>query len=164
MVYGRVRHAYEQVGAQANIHPVKLVHMMYERAILHLKHAEEGISEKNPKKRGENLSKAIAIISELNTSIKSDDESEAAGFLRGLYHAILLELPKVSANEDVTILQRSCSYIERLKEIWEQTAMKENGFVPNGNQREKELQNRKDEQSGDNMEKPQRVQGLSVSV
>ncbi len=121
------RNAYRQSEAQTKIHPVKLIHLMYERAVVHLEMAEEGIKQNSPKMRGENLSKAIAIIAELNASVKDDDNSEAAQFLRGLYAAILQELPKVAVNDDIQILQQSGSYIKKLKEIWEQTAMVEAG-------------------------------------
>ncbi len=125
----RVRNAYRQSESQADIHPVKLIHIMYERVIMHLELAEDGIRDNDPRKRGENLGKAIAIISELNASIKKDDESEAAGFLRGLYGAILIELPKVSLTEDIKILKQTQTYICRLKKIWEETAMRENNLL-----------------------------------
>ena len=121
------RNAYRQSEAQTKIHPVKLIHLMYERTLVHLEMAEEGIKRKSPQMRGENLSKAIAIIAELNASVKDDDDSEASQFLRGLYGAILQELPKVAVNDDVQILQQTMSYIKKLKEIWEQTAMMEAG-------------------------------------
>ncbi|MCJ7602173.1 MAG: flagellar protein FliS [Desulfobulbaceae bacterium] len=117
--------AYRQSGVKAKIHPVKLIAMMYERTIVHLQLAEEGLIEKKPQKRGEHLGKAIAIITELYASVKEVDESDAAEFLRGLYGAILVELPKVTVSGDVEILQQTRRYIERLKEIWEQTAVKE---------------------------------------
>ncbi|MEA3546795.1 MAG: flagellar export chaperone FliS [Thermodesulfobacteriota bacterium] len=117
--------AYQQSEGQAKIHPVKLIFLMYERTLAHLFQAEEGIREKNPKKRGENLGKAIAIITELNASVKGDDTSESARFLKGLYGAILTELPKTAISDDLEILQRSRRYIQRLKEIWEQTALRE---------------------------------------
>lgn len=125
MVGQNVLNAYRKVARQAEIHPVKLIHMLYERALDHLELAEEGIREHAPAKRGENISKTIAIVTELNASIKSDDDSEAAGFLRGLYRAILLELPRVSVSGDVQVLRQAYSYLERLKNIWEQTAMAE---------------------------------------
>jgi flagellar protein FliS len=117
--------AYRQSGVKAKINPVKLIAMMYERALVHLQFAEEGVIEKKPQKRGEHLGKAIAIITELYAAVKEGDESDAAEFLRGLYSAILVELPKVSVSGDVEILQQTRRYIERLKEIWEQTALKE---------------------------------------
>ncbi len=117
--------AYQQTEGQAKIHPVKLIYLLYERTLVHLFQAEEGIREKNPKKRGENLGKAIAIIAELNASVKEDDNSESARFLKGLYGAILTELPKTAVSDDIEILQQSRRYIQRLKEIWEQTALRE---------------------------------------
>lgn len=129
MTTARVRNAYQRTEKMATIHPVKLVHLMYERLIVHLDVAVEGIEEGNAQKRGENLGKAIAIITELNASIKNDDQSEAAVFLRGLYTTILVELPKVSINNDKAIVVRARKYIKRLMETWEQTAMRENGLL-----------------------------------
>jgi len=117
--------AYRQSEGQAKIHPVKLIYLMYERTLVHLFQAEEGMREKNPKKRGENLGKAIAIIAELNASVKEDNNSESARFLKGLYGTILTELPKTAVFDDLEILQQSRRYIQRLKEIWEQTALRE---------------------------------------
>lgn len=129
MVYSHMVNAYRRSEKQAEIHPVRLIHMMYERILTHLQYAEAGIKEGNPKKRGENLGKAIALITELNASIKQDDESEAAHFLRGLYNSILMELPKVSVSGKVDVLRQTARYIKELKKIWEETAMIEHGFA-----------------------------------
>ena len=125
MVGQKVLDAYRTTEKQAEIQPVKLIHMLYERVLVHLELAEEGIREQTPKKRGENLGKAIAIISELQASIKSEDHSEAALFLRGLYGTILVELPKVSVTQDAKVLRQASSYLKQLKKIWEETAMRE---------------------------------------
>jgi len=127
MVGQKVLDAYRTTEKQAEIQPVKLIHMLYERVLVHLELAEEGIREQTPKKRGENLGKAIAIITELQASIKSEDHSEAAQFLRGLYGAILVELPRISVTQDVKMLRQARTYLERLKRIWEETAMRESG-------------------------------------
>lgn len=129
MVGQQALNAYRNMGKQAEVHPVKLIHMLYERVLMHLDLTEEGIKENSPRKRGENLGKAIAIVTELSVSIKSDDNSEAAVFLRGLYGTILLELPKVAVSQDLQVLRQARGYLERLKEIWEQTAMRESGEV-----------------------------------
>lgn len=128
----KVRSAYQKSEAQAQIHPVKLIHLLYERVLVHLEMAEQGIVANNIKLRGENLSKAIAIIAELNASIKEGDDSETAGFLRGLYSAILMELPKVAIANDVAIVKQSHRYLKRLLEIWEATAMVEAGLAGGG--------------------------------
>ncbi len=127
MVGQKALDAYRTTEKQAEIQPVKLIHMLYERVLVHLELAEEGIREQAPKKRGENLGKAIAIITELQASIKSEDHSEAAQFLRGLYGAILVELPRISVSQDVKMLRQARTYLERLKGIWEETAMRESG-------------------------------------
>ena len=121
----KVRNAYRQSESQANINPVKLIHMMYDRLLIHLNSAMENIARGELAKRGDNLGKSIALLTELNASIADDDSSEAANFLRGLYGAILQELPKVSLDNDTKILQQAINYIEKLKDIWEQTAMVE---------------------------------------
>jgi flagellar protein FliS len=124
----KARSAYQKSEAQAQVHPVKLIHLLYERVLVHLQLAEQGMAANDAKARGENLGKAIAIISELNASIKDEDSSEAAGFLRGLYSAILMELPKVGISLDAAIVQQAYRYIDRLREIWESTAMVEAGL------------------------------------
>lgn len=124
----KVRNAYQRSESQAQIHPVKLIHLLYERVLLHLELAEQAVIEHEVKARGENLSKAIAIISELNASIELTDTSDAAEFLQGLYAAILLELPKVAITSDVEIIRQSHRYLSRLLEIWQATAMEEAGL------------------------------------
>ncbi len=124
----QARNIYRQTEKLATIHPVKLVHLMYERVLIHLDLVLEGVEEHDPVKRGENLGRAIAIVTELNASIRKEDASEAAEFLRGLYSAILVELPKVAVNNDGEVVRRARRYLAKLKEIWEQTAMREHGF------------------------------------
>ncbi len=128
----QARKRYRQTEKLATIHPVKLVHLMYERVLVHLDLVLEAVEERDPVKRGENLGRAIAIVTELNASIRKEDASEAAEFLRGLYSAILVELPKVAVNNDAEIVRRARRYLGKLKEIWEQTAMREHGFSVEG--------------------------------
>ncbi len=125
----QARNAYRQTEQLASIHPVKLIYLMYERVLSHLDLALEAMEEDNPVKRGENIGRAIALITELNASIKKDDDSEAAAFLRGLYAAILVELPKVALNNDQEIVRRARRYMGRLKTLWEETAMREHGLA-----------------------------------
>ena len=87
------------------------------------------MAEKNPRKRGEHLGKAIAFVTELNASLDLEKGGEAAIFLRGLYQAILVELSKVSVTNDVEVIKRTCRYLQRLKDIWEQTVMQETAVV-----------------------------------
>ena len=121
-----------QINTYLNTHydgmtPEQLILMLFKGALNRLKQARQGIEENNIQKRGENLSKAIAIISELHSSVDSKMTDESTLFLRGLYASILAELPKVSINNDVAIIDRTVRYIERLAQIWETTVMNRQG-------------------------------------
>ncbi len=128
MVSSQAKNAYQQTVMQANIHPVQLIHMLYERVLVHLELAEVAILENQPQSRGEHLGKVIAIVTELYVSVQPDD-SDSSQFLLGLYEAILEELPSVSESKDVEVVRRSHRYLQRLKEVWEETAMQENGLA-----------------------------------
>jgi flagellar protein FliS len=107
--------------------PKELILLLYEEALRQMEGAKQGLLRKDPRKRGEHLGRAVAVVSELNSSLASDVDDESIHFLRGLYGAILTELPKVSVTEDAGILDRAMAYIARLKEIWEQDVMKRGG-------------------------------------
>ncbi len=122
--------------------PEQLILMLFKGTLDRIRLTWEGIEENDVKKRGENLSKTIAIISELNSSIDTTMNDESTQFLRGLYTAILSELPKVSINNDTQILKQTHSYISKLMEIWENDVMGKSpqnkkiaiqGIVKNGN-------------------------------
>lgn len=127
---------YQQINTYLNNHydgmdPEQLILLLYKGALSRLKLAREGIKERDVKKKGENLSKAIAIISELNASVDSKMEDDSTHFLRGLYTAILTELPKVTLNNDLKILTQTEKYISELKNIWEKDVMtKEKQSIP----------------------------------
>ncbi len=106
--------------------PEKLIQMLYKGALRNLSLAKEGINENNPRKRGEHLSKTIAIVSELYSSLNPEMTDESTQFLRGLYSNMLVELPKISINNDIKTLDLAYSYLERLNEIWEHAVMDKN--------------------------------------
>lgn len=109
--------------------PEQLILMLYNGALDRIEKTRQGIKEKNIQKRGENLSKVIAIISELNASVDPKMNDESTRFLRGLYTAILAELPKVSMTNDIVILNRTESYIKKLKQIWVTDVMGSNAGI-----------------------------------
>ncbi len=125
----KARNAYQQTEALSKIHPVKLIQLMYERLLVHLELAGNAMLKDDAKGRGENLGRAIALVTELYASIHEDDESEAAGFLRGLYSSILTELPKAAVANDIEVIRTAGRYVSRLNEIWAETAMVEAGLV-----------------------------------
>ncbi len=121
-----IKKAYSSAQVYENMDPQVLILMLFKGALRFLKLAKIGVEECDPKKRGENISKVIAIVAELNNSLKMDKADEGVRFVKGLYIAILKELPKVSINNDIKIVNTTISYISKLKEIWENDVMSNN--------------------------------------
>jgi flagellar secretion chaperone FliS len=117
------RNAYLQAKVQPETNPKRLILMLYEGALEDLRLAKEAIEQHNARQRGEHLSRAVAIISTLLTSLDSNVTDESIAFLRGLYQAMLVELGKVAVTHDVKVLDLAFRYLERLKQIWEQDVM-----------------------------------------
>ncbi|TWI72379.1 flagellar biosynthetic protein FliS [Desulfobotulus alkaliphilus] len=103
--------------------PRRLILMLYDGALRFLKGAREGALENNPQKRGENLGRAIAIISELQASLNPDMNDEATEFLRGLYGSILAELPTASISNNIKPIEQTERYITQLRKIWAEEVM-----------------------------------------
>ncbi|SDT85703.1 flagellar export chaperone FliS [Desulfobacula phenolica] len=127
--------AYQQINTYLNNHydgmnPEQLILLLFNGALTRLQLTREGIEEKNIQKKGENLSKAIAIISELNASVDSTMTDDSTQFLRGIYTAILTELPNITLNNDLKTLDRAQGYISRLKDIWETEVMPKKQVSP----------------------------------
>lgn len=101
--------------------PHKLILMLYDAAIKNLYKARDGIRTKDLVMRSEGLSKTIAIVSELLSAVQG--ENEAAGFLRGLYSAILAELPKINLTNDEKTLNTAIKYLTQLRHIWQTEVM-----------------------------------------
>jgi len=123
MVTHYARTAYLQAKVQPETDPKRLILMLYEGALEDIRLAREGILEHNARKRGEHLSRAVAIVSALNTALDSNVTDEPIAFLRGLYQAMLVELSKVAVTHDLNVLDLAFRYLERLKQIWEQNVM-----------------------------------------
>ncbi len=123
MVHGNAINSYHKAQVYDEMDPQKLILMLYEGAIKRIVLAREGIKRSDPKLRGENLGKAIAIIAELNASLDENIKTEEINFLRGLYAAMLAELPKVSITEDIKTLDRAEKYLNELKRIWVENVM-----------------------------------------
>ncbi|WP_179953074.1 flagellar export chaperone FliS [Desulfobotulus mexicanus] len=103
--------------------PRRLILMLYDGALRFLKGAREGALENNPQKRGENIGRAIAIITELQASLNPNMNDDATEFLRGLYTSILAELPTASIANNVKPIEQTERYIAQLRKIWAEEVM-----------------------------------------
>jgi len=114
---------YHKSQAHECMEPQQLTLLLYKEAIKRLNLTKSALLEENIAKRGENLGRAIAIISELNSCLMTDNETEEILFLRGLYTSILTELPKVNVTKSVDTLDTVLRYMQKLKDIWQNDVM-----------------------------------------
>ncbi len=145
MVPNNALDLYQKAQLYDEIDPNKLIFLLYEGAIKRIKLAREGVVKQDPKLRGENLGKAIAIVAELSAALDTSVDTDEIHFLKGLYTAMLVELPKVSVTGDVRILDRAEKYLTQLKKIWETTVM---NYSANKNRPPSNTQNIKPMQTG----------------
>jgi len=114
---------YNQSQAHECMEPAQLTLILYKEAIKRLNLTKRALLEDDTPRRGENLGRAIAIISELNACLSTDTKTDEILFLKGLYTSILTELPRVNVTKDISTLDTALRYLGRLKEIWENEVM-----------------------------------------
>lgn len=130
MTYGSAASAYRQTELVTSEDPKKLILMLYDGAIRFLEQARAGVLSGDIRRRGENLSRVLAIIGELNACLNMEAGGETAEFLRGLYMYMLTELPKVSISNDIEIVDKSMRYLKELRKLWEQRVMGRGEMTP----------------------------------
>lgn len=118
--------AYQQTSVTTT-DPATLILMLYDGAIKNLFIVREGINENDIVKRGEHLSKAIAIISELLSSVRGDEKNEVANFLKNIYSTMLTELVKVNLSNDIKPLELSIKYLAQMRDIWKKEVINGEG-------------------------------------
>ncbi len=123
MVYPNGTSAYRKTEVSTTTDPKKLIQMLYDGALRFLEKARIGTMQKEPKLRGENLGKALDIITELNSCLDIEKGGETAEYLREIYLYMLMELPKVNLNNNVEMIERAMRYIKELKRLWEERVM-----------------------------------------
>ncbi len=123
MTYGSAASAYRKTELVTSSDPKQLILMLYDGAIRFLEQARAGVLSGDIRRRGENLSRVLAIIGELNACLNMDAGGETAEFLRGLYMYMLTELPKVSLDNNIETVDKSMRYLKELRKLWEQRVM-----------------------------------------
>ncbi len=137
-MYGAALNSYRRNSVTTLEDPQKIVKLLFEGAIKELGLVKSYFDE--PRKRGQHLGKAIAIIGELQAGVNLEKGGEAAQFLYGLYGAMVRELSKISGQkEDLETIERSIRYLAELKKIWVECVLQGNGHRAEGQDEEPRL-------------------------
>jgi len=104
--------------------PVRLVVLLYDRAISSLKTALEFMEKKEEapeelQKKLEALSKAADIIATLDGTLNFEKGGEIAQKLHEIYDSLLNELVILSAKDNPEIVRKMIKILEELREAWQ---------------------------------------------
>jgi len=107
----------------ANANPVRLVIMLYEKAINCLENALEiGDTEDfdMQKSKYEEMGRALEIISVLDATLDMERGGEIAKNLREIYRSLMDELTYQMLKEDKERLEKVIKILKNLKSAWEE--------------------------------------------
>jgi flagellar protein FliS len=105
--------------------PVKLVTMVYDRALTHLQAARVELQDPDTRhsaRAGEALSKAQALVGELRSCLNMDQGEEIALYLDRLYEYALHRLSRTNQERDPELLDSVLEVLGQLKEAWDGVA------------------------------------------
>lgn len=98
--------------------PVILI-KLYNGALKFLANARRAITEQSPRIKSENISKAMAIVDELNCALDMDNGGQLASRLDSLYQFIIDQLTTANLKNDLKALDQAEQILVTLKEGFE---------------------------------------------
>jgi len=134
--------AYKSTETQVTDNKGKILLLLYDGAIRFTRFARMGMERKDPKIKGENISKVIAIITELDCALDQEKGKELAENLAGLYQYMLRRLTHANVNNEVQPLEEVERLLNELKEAFE-TAAQQLDETPKKTDQQKEVSSEK---------------------
>jgi flagellar secretion chaperone FliS len=113
---------YRMVGATSQVaaaDPYRLVQLMFENLLERLAAARGHIERNEIPRRGEQISKAIAIVNALNGALNLEQGGEVAKNLRTLYDYMARRLLLANVHADAAMLDEVASLVRNIKTGWD---------------------------------------------
>jgi flagellar protein FliS len=117
----RAAAAYRQTAVQSSS-PLGLVVLLYDGALKHVVAAREAISVNDLRARRDHLSRTLAIISELQSTLDVEKGGDLARSLDSLYTYVTDRLLDVNVKKDPTALDEVERILASLRGAWAQIA------------------------------------------
>ncbi len=114
--------SYQTVGAHAQVaaaDPYKLVQLMLANIVERLAVARGHMERGEIARKGEQVSKAIAVISALDSSLNFELGGEIAANLHDLYEYMVLRLVKANADNNLAGLDEVAALARNIKDGWD---------------------------------------------
>src|SRR5262245_49084093 len=115
--YARGIDSYRQTEVQSRT-PLELVVMLYDGALRFTNEARTAMVERDIARRGRAVSRAMAIVAELQNSLDMDAGGDIAVSLDKLYTFVNDRLIEASAKQDIRPLDEAIKVLTTLREGW----------------------------------------------
>jgi flagellar protein FliS len=102
--------------------PLELVVMLYDGVLRHLAEARDAIERRDVPARADAVSRALAILTELQGTLNMNDGGTIAADLDRLYGYIIGRMLDVTAKQDIGAIDEIRKLLTPLRESWAQIA------------------------------------------
>jgi flagellar protein FliS len=116
--------AYSDSASQQTDSKEQILLILLEGALKFLRFTHRGIEEKNPKIRGENISKIMAILTELDCALDRENGGMLAENLSLLYEYMMKRLTEANTQNSIQALDEVEKLLLDIKEGFEAAAEK----------------------------------------
>jgi len=111
--------AYKNSETQFTDNKGKILSLLFEGAIRFTRYAIMGMEKEDPKIKGENISKVLAILTELDCALDREQEKDLADNLNGLYQYMMRQLTYANFNNEKKALAEVDRLLTELKEAFD---------------------------------------------
>jgi len=108
----------------------KVLLMLYDGALKFVRFARTGIEEQSPRIKGENISKILAILTELDCALDRENGGPLAENLSRLYQYMMSRLTVANIDSNTEALDEVEALLSELREGFEGVLNKENSEMP----------------------------------
>jgi flagellar protein FliS len=109
--------SYRQIAVQSRT-PLELVVMLYDGALRFVAHARDAMARNDVAARQQGVSRALAIVSELQSTLDMQGGGAIAGELDRLYAYVTERLTAASITQDVAPLDDASRVLSTLRDGW----------------------------------------------
>lgn len=123
----QVQHEVEQAS------PVRLVVLLYDKAVALVRQSVQHIERENEKAKGEALNRVVDILCELQAVLNREDGGVVAEKLDAMYEFMIREITIANMNSDPAPLGTVLGVLEELRKGWQELdLMTKDGEVSTG--------------------------------
>jgi flagellar protein FliS len=114
--------SYQTIGAHAQVaaaDPYRLVQLLLENVLERLAAARGHMERREIARKGEQVSRAIEVLSALDASLNLEQGGEIATNLRALYGYMSVRLAKANAEDDPAGIEEVATLMRNIKDGWD---------------------------------------------